>query len=150
MGMPFMATFTFPWKRLRLGRFYCPWLCCIVGLLEVTALPPTIAARGFWVGDRTAILTERSIRHIEERHWPTSDAPGAGKFAEGITVDALGLLVNEAVTNGRVRPNTHGRPGQTFEYDFRRQIGVNIQGLPASRLRVVVAPDHTVITAFPF
>ena len=145
-----MFTVIFPRARRYAELMRCLWFCGVAGLMGVAVMPRTAAARGYWVGDRTAILTERSIRHIEERHWPTSDAPGAGKFAEGITVDALGALVNEAVTNGRVRPNTHGRPGQTFEYDFRRPIGINIQGLPASRLRVVVAPDHTVITAFPF
>ncbi|HEY0789984.1 MAG TPA: hypothetical protein VGD78_02860 [Chthoniobacterales bacterium] len=143
-----MPAFSCDQRRFRAG--FCFWLCCLAGLTGQALLPGTALARGFWVEDRTAILTERSIRHIEERHWPTSDAPGAGKFAEGITVDVLSALVNEAVTNGTVKPNTHGRPGQTFEYDFHRPIGVNIQGLPASRLRVVVAPNHTVITAFPF
>ena len=96
------------------------------------------------------IVTQRAIRHIQERHWPDSDAPGAGKFADGITVRDLRDLIDEAVAKGRVRVNSHGRPGVVFEYDFGRPIGVNIQGEPASRLRVVVAPDHTVITAFPF
>jgi hypothetical protein len=116
----------------------------------------TLTARDFWAArdfrhvDRTAILTERGLRHIQERHWPTSDAPGAGKFADGITVRDLRDLIDEAVAKGRVRINSHGRPGAVFEYDFDRPIGINIQGEPASRLRVVVAPDHTVITAFPF
>lgn len=116
----------------------------------------TVTARDYWGArdlrhvDRTAILTERGLRHIQERHWPTSDAPGAGKFADGITVQDLRELIDEAVAKGRVRINSHGRPGAVFEYDFGRPIGINIQGEPASRLRVVVAPDHTVITAFPF
>jgi hypothetical protein len=110
----------------------------------------TANARDFGYVDRTAILTERGLRHIQERHWPTSDAPGAGKFFDGITVQDLRELIDEAVAKGRIRINSHGRPGAVFEYDFHRQIGVNIQGEPASRLRVVVAPDHTVITAFPF
>lgn len=117
----------------------------------------TATARDYYWGsrdfrhvDRIATLTERAVRHIQERHWPTSDAPGAGKFAEGITVQDLRELIDEAVARGRVRVNSHGRPGAVFEYDFGRQIGIDIQGEPASRLRVVVAPDHTVITAFPF
>ena len=123
----------------------------------------TVAARDYWATrdyrwatrdlrqvDRTAILTERAVRHIQERHWPTSDAPGAGKFAEGITVQGLREMIDETVAKGRARINSHGRPGTVFEYDFYRPIGINIQGEPASRLRVVVAPDRTVITAFPF
>ncbi|MBV8899988.1 MAG: hypothetical protein JOY92_07745 [Verrucomicrobia bacterium] len=130
------------------------FLLCVFGF---TPWPVTIGtARDFWAArdaryvDRTAILTERGLRHIQERHWPDSDAPGAGKFADGITVRDLRDLIDEAVAKGRVRVNSHGRPGVVFEYDFGRPIGVNIQGEPASRLRVVVAPDHTVITAFPF
>src|ERR1700734_1228239 len=54
------------------------------------------------------IVTERAIRHIQDRHWPDSPAQGAGKFSPGITEDSLRQLVNEAVTNGRLRQNTHG------------------------------------------
>jgi len=133
---------------------FASFLVCLLGL---TPWPvATVTARDFWGTrdfrhmDRVAILTERGIRHIQERHWPTSDAPGAGKFAPGITVEDLHELIDEAVAKGRARVNSHGRPGMIFEYDFYRRIGINIQGEPASRLRVVVAPDHTVITAFPF
>jgi hypothetical protein len=134
-------------------------LTLLLGLLGFGRWPVATATardRAFWSArdfgrvDRTAILTERGLRHIQERHWPTSDAPGAGKFAEGITVHDLRELIDEAVARGRLRVNSHGRPGAVFEYDFERPIGINIQGEPASRLRVVVAPDHTVITAFPF
>lgn len=132
-------------------------LSFLLGLCGFAGWPAaTVIARNYWDArdlrhvDRTAILTERGIRHIQERHWPTSDAPGAGKFAEGITVDGLRALIDQAVARGRARINSHGRPGTVFEYDFYRPIGTNIQGDPASRLRVVVAPDHTVITAFPF
>jgi len=96
------------------------------------------------------IITERAIRHIEERHWPDSPAQGAGKFYQGITEDSLKELVREAVANGRARPNTNGRPGEIYEYDFGRLIGTTINGGPASRLRVVVSPRNQVITAFPF
>ena len=45
-------------------------------------------------------LTARAIRHIQERHWPDSPAPGAGKYAPGITVDALREMIQRAVANG--------------------------------------------------
>jgi hypothetical protein len=95
-------------------------------------------------------LTPRAIRHIQERHWPDSPALGAGKYAPGITVDALRELIQQTVANGRVRQNSNGRPGQIYEYDFGRPIGTRINGGPATRLRVVVSPRNKVVTAFPF
>jgi hypothetical protein len=96
------------------------------------------------------IITERAIRHIEERHWPDSPAQGAGKFAPGITENSLRQLVGQAVENGRFRQNSHGRPGQIYEYDFGRPIGITINGRPAYRLRVVLNRWNELITAFPF
>ncbi len=96
------------------------------------------------------ILTKKAFRHIMERHWPDSPAAGAGKFLNGITEESLRALINEAVQNGHSRVNTNGRPGVIYEYDFRRQIGTNINGQPATRLRVVVSKRNQVVTAFPF
>jgi hypothetical protein len=96
------------------------------------------------------IVTQRAIRHVEERHWPDSPAQGAGKFSPGITEDSFRQLVGEAVANGHVRQNSHGRPGQIYEYDFGHPIGINIDGRPAYRLRVVVNQRNQLITAFPF
>jgi hypothetical protein len=96
------------------------------------------------------IVTQRAIRHIEERHWPNSPAQGAGKFSPGITEESLRQLVIEACANGRVRQNTHGRPGRIYEYDFGRPIGITIDGSPAFRLRVVVNRSNQLVTAFPF
>jgi len=101
------------------------------------------------VADRV-IITQRAIRHIQERHWPDSPAQGAGKFSPGITENSLKQLVGEAVTNGRMRRNTHGRPGQLYEYDFGHPIGITMDGRPAYRLRVVVNRWNQLITAFPF
>ena len=96
------------------------------------------------------IVTQRAIRHIEERHWPDSPAQGAGKFGSGITEDSLRQLVKEAVAHGRVRHNTNGRPGQIYEFDFGHPIGITIDGRPAYRLRVVVNKWNQLVTAFPF
>jgi hypothetical protein len=96
------------------------------------------------------VLTEKAFRHIMERHWPDNTAPGAGKFQSGITEDGLRALISEAVRNGHSRINTNGRPGVIYEYDFHRQIGTNIDGQPATRLRVVVNKRNQVVTAFPF
>jgi hypothetical protein len=96
------------------------------------------------------IVHLRTIRHIEERHWPNSPAQSAGKFSSGITEDSLRQLVTVAVANGRVRQNTYGRPGKIYEYDFGHPLGVKIDGSPAYRLRVVVNRWNELVTAFPF
>jgi hypothetical protein len=96
------------------------------------------------------VLSRWALRHIQQRHWPDSPAQGAGKFAVGITEEALREMISEAVANGRSRENTHGRPGEIYEYDFGRPIGTTIDGGPASRLRLVVNARGQVITAFPF
>ena len=95
-------------------------------------------------------LTRWALQHIMARHWPDSSATGAGKFQVGMTEATLRDMINEAVRNGRARQNTHGRPGTIYEYDFRRQIGTNIDGGPATRLRIVVNNRSEVVTAFPF
>jgi hypothetical protein len=96
------------------------------------------------------VVNQRAIRHIEERHWPDSTAQGAGKFSPGITEDSLRQLIAEAVSNGRVRRNSHGRPGEIYEYDFGHPIGITIDGRAAYRLRVVVNQRNQLVTAFPF
>jgi hypothetical protein len=129
------------------------WFLCIAigiilfGFRPVRAQDAAAPAPGS--SDRV-IITERAIRHIEERHWPDSPAQGAGKFASGITEDSLRQLVSQAVENGRFRQNSHGRPGQIYEYDFGRPIGITINGRPAYRLRVVLNRWNELITAFPF
>jgi hypothetical protein len=118
----------------------------LCGLWCARAQKATDAAGGS-AGD--VIISEGAIRHIQERHWPDSPAQGAGKFSPGITEDSLRQLVNQAVANGRVRQNSHGRPGEIYEYDFGHPIGINIEGRPAYRLRVVVNRWKQLITAFP-
>jgi hypothetical protein len=128
-----------------------PGLRCLLTmvLLFVGSQPATRAYQPYRPTGEV-VLTEKAFRHIVERHWPDSTAPGAGKFQQGITEDGLRTLINEAVRNGHSRPNTNGRPGVIYEYDFRRQIGTNIDGQPAARLRVVVNQRNQVVTAFPF
>jgi hypothetical protein len=99
---------------------------------------------------RQVTLSRWALRHIQQRHWPDSTAQGAGKFAVGITEETLREMINEAVANGRLRENTHGRPGEIYEYDLGHPIGTTIDGGPATRLRVVVNGRGQVVTAFPF
>jgi hypothetical protein len=139
-------------------RFFSlmPVLIWSVWIVIGMILPGVLCARAQDAPDAAGgspgrvIVTQRAIRHIQERHWPDSPAQGAGKFSPGITEDSLRQLVSEAVANGRVRQNSHGRPGQIYEYDFGHPIGVNIDGRPAYRLRVVVNRWNQLITAFPF
>jgi hypothetical protein len=59
-------------------------------------------------------------------------------------------MIDRAVVQGSSRPNTHGRPGTIHEIDVGRPIGIDANGNATSRIRVVVRPDGTVITAFPY
>jgi len=76
-------------------------------------------------------------------------AERAGKFLAGTTARGLKGLIDQALEQGVSRANTAGRAGQIIEYDFGRPIGIDINGA-ATRLRVVLSPDGTVTTAFPF
>jgi len=123
----------------------------LVIIIVTSCIDPMVYGQGIAEnGRQQAVLTQRALRHIQQRHWPESPAQGAGKFAAGITEESLREMINEAVANGRSRENTHGRPGEIYEYDFRRPIGTTIDGGPASRLRVVVSGRGQVVTAFPF
>ena len=95
-------------------------------------------------------LTQQGLEHIVERHWATSGAANAGKFAESTTGRSLKSMIEDGVYNGSFRPNTMGRPGTIYEYDFGSKIGTDIGGSDTSWLRVVLGEDNTVITAFPF
>jgi hypothetical protein len=137
------------------GRFFAmmPMLQWSVWLVIGLMVSGVWGARGQDVTGGSpgqVIVTQRAIRHVEERHWPDSPAQGAGKFSPGITEESFRQLVGEAVANGRARQNSHGRPGQIYEYDFGHPIGINIDGKPAYRLRVVVNQRNQLITAFPF
>jgi RHS repeat-associated protein len=95
-------------------------------------------------------LTQDGLEHIVLRHWATSGAARAGKFGPGTSARNLRDMIDDAVRGGASRPNTNGRPGMIFEYDFGRLIGKSISGRASTRLRVIVAPNGHVITAFPY
>ncbi len=97
-----------------------------------------------------AKLTQKGLEHIVARHWFTSGAKGAGKFAEGTTGAGLKSMINTTTTQGVFRANTMGRAGTIAEYNFGRIIGTSSSGAPASSLRVVIGNNGNVITAFPF
>lgn len=97
-----------------------------------------------------ARLSQQRLEHIVLRHWPTSGAANAGKFATGTTVRGLQRMIDDAVRTGTHRANTRGRPGTIFEHDFGSPIGVDSLGNSTSRLRVVVDPGGNVVTAFPY
>lgn len=96
-----------------------------------------------------AVLTQKGLEHNVLRHWPTSGATGAAKFGRATTARSLRDMIDVAVRLGAARPNTGGRVGQIFECDFGRLIGKSISGQATTRLRVVVAPNGNVSTAYP-
>jgi len=137
-------------RALSLGGFalVCPilFLTLVAGCGIATAAGQVAAGNAH----QQVTLNRWALRHIQQRHWPDSPARGAGKFAPGITEESLREMIYEAVANGHSRQNTHGRPGEIYEYDFGRPIGTTIDGVPANRLRVVINTRGEVVTAFPF
>lgn len=117
--------------------------------LPVPGTGEAAAAKALPAVSRTARLTQQGVEHIALRHFPTSGATGAGKFAT-TSLRAVRSLISETIASGTIRPNTLGRPGTIFELNFGRQIGTNVAGDAATSLRVVVTPEGVVKTAFPF
>ncbi|MGH2791497.1 MAG: RHS repeat-associated core domain-containing protein [Actinomycetota bacterium] len=97
-----------------------------------------------------ATLTQKGVEHIALRHWATSGAQNASKFASNVGLRDLPSMIDTTVRQGAFRSNTLGRPGHIYEFDFGTKIGTNLSGDPTSWLRVVVDPDGFVTTAFPF
>jgi hypothetical protein len=95
-------------------------------------------------------LTQERLEHVVYRHWSTSDAPMAGKFAPGTSARSLRDMIDHVAQNGTIRPNTQGRPGRIFEHDFGQHIGTTAKGKLTSRLRVVTDDDSNVVTSFPY
>jgi hypothetical protein len=133
-------------RRLREMMLILSVLALAAGLVVTEARPQGVAEEV----RQPVTLARWALRHIQQRHWPDSPAEGAGKFAPGITEESLRNMINEAVRNGRSRQNSHGRPGEIYEYDFGRPIGTTSNGSSASRLRVVINTHRQVVTAFPF
>lgn len=94
-------------------------------------------------------LTQKGLEHIVYRHWATSGFSNIGRFAQGTSARGLRDMIGTAVANGVSRPNTMGRAGTIFEYNFGRTIGTASSGAATGSLRVVVSPNGNVITAFP-
>jgi len=113
------------------------------GMLKLCG--PAAKSAGTFAGK----LSQKALDHIVKRHWPTSGAQGAGKFAPGTTAKSLLDMIKQGLKSGKCRPNTHGRPGLIFEFDFVAPIGTDGAGNAASRIRIVIGSDG-VITAFPY
>lgn len=98
----------------------------------------------------TARLNQERLDHIVLRHWSTSGPADVGKFASNTSLRDLRSMIDTTARQGGFRPNTRNRPGHIFEHDFGRVIGRNGDGQATSQLRVVVDPDGSVRTAFPY
>jgi len=119
--------------------------------LGMAKAPAVLAFKGSHLARSRAITVgQKALDHIVLRHWPTSGAQRVGKFLQGTRAKDLIDMIKTATSAGTRRPNTAGRPGSIFEYDFGRIIGTDIEGKAATKLRVVVGPDGNVITAFPY
>ncbi|MBV8652913.1 MAG: hypothetical protein JO255_15715 [Alphaproteobacteria bacterium] len=126
------------------------FLIALLVALWAVAVPQLAAAQALPAPAETEVyVSARTMQHILARHGPESDAPGAGKYAPGTTPDMIRAMITEAVQRGRPSHNSNGRPGTLYDYGFPDDIGTTIDGRPTRHIRVVVAQDGYVITAFP-
>lgn len=126
------------------------FLLALLALLAGAPIPPAGAqqpsAREATAEPR---IPARAMEHIIARHGPESTAPGAGKYAPGMTPDTIRALIGEALRHGAVAPDSHFRPATLYDYAFPTIIGTTIDGAPTHRIRVVVGRDGAVVTAYP-
>ena len=118
-----------------------------LGAAVAAGASPPLALAGTAIGE--IHLSAAAMRHILLRHGPETTAPGTGKYAPGATPAAIRALIAEAVRLGRTRPDTQGRPDTLYDYRFPQIVGTTVEGRWTHRLRVVVAPDGEIVTAYP-
>lgn len=124
--------------------------CVAQAVLALTPTPLKCLRALRWIRNGGVKLLQRDLEHIVVRHWAASSAKGAGKFAAGTSLRDLKAMINVAAQRGKIRPNTGGRAGFILELDLGQVLGTNAKGRATSRLRVVIRPDGSVITAFPY
>jgi hypothetical protein len=56
-------------------------------------------------------------------------------------------MIEQAAEKGKWTPDRFNR--SRIEFDFGRQIGVDMNGNPVTRMRLIVEPNLDVVTAFP-
>jgi hypothetical protein len=92
--------------------------------------------------------SNEAIAHVLERHAFGSPALKAGKYAADADIPAL---IKETVASGVIRPgNAANLSAFVFEQSFPSAIGKTISGADAFRMRVVLGPNGSLSTAFPF
>ncbi len=97
-------------------------------------------------------------KHVQETHRegaveylkdPLNKGVFSGKFVKG---EELKKRLQEVIDNGRASPNTMGREGTVYEYDFHKRIGrlsTAEGGREATAIRVIILDDGTLKTAHP-
>ena len=88
------------------------------------------------------------MEHIWHRHGPHSAFPASevGQFANGTRTRDIKSMIQEAVDNGTAIFDAKG--GALF-YDFKRQIGTGLGGVPATRIKVTFNKLGEITTAYP-
>ncbi|EGC8271653.1 RHS repeat-associated core domain-containing protein [Listeria monocytogenes] len=82
--------------------------------------------------------------HIKNRHSPKSSIKKKGKFRNNRT---LKRTTRATLRSGKARPGEKGRT--ILEKTFKERVGVNRDGDPSYRVRVIRAPNGKVITSYP-
>lgn len=139
--------------RLRDRLSGAAWVLLAVLLLVALPLAAGAGAARHAAGTPPArwTLTRAGLQHITARHFHGSTATHAGKYTREMSnEEQLRKLINATFHGETPEPQDKGR--WKYEHTFDKTIGdVDIDGRPADlrTLRLILAPDGTVITAFP-
>ncbi len=106
-----------------------------------------VGAYGAWyLGKKVKSWTnKKSWDHIKEGHAPNSPARNKGKFKNNKT------MKKTTRATSRSKPVTEGRYKRTVhEKSFKKNVGVNGNGKPTKRVKVIRGKDGRIVTSFPF
>ena len=148
--VPFADKASIAWNNKQYSRWVGNMLLgTIDGLLFITSMGTSSEFRIVSSLSKPTFSLKR-WEHIILRHFPSSGAKNAGKFLKQYSGHDIKSMIETAVKKGSCEPNTKGRSGYRYIYDFGKQIGTKNTGKATSTIVVVVNEANEVITACPF
>ena len=88
--------------------------------------------------------------HIMRRHGYNSTCKNVSRFKEGFDENIISDLIKQGVKKAKSWEIAPNNPNRATVFDVGENIGLNLGGVPTSHLRIVVDPQGTVVTAYPF
>lgn len=95
-------------------------------------------------------MSQNALEHIIARYWHSSGVIGVGKFSSSVSAHKLKRMISEASSLGKYSPNTRNRPGTVVIHSFPTPIGTTGAGHLTNTMKMVISPDFTLKTAYPY